>query len=917
MVQHSLMKRFYFFLVVSISVSFSVIAQQAKLSIKGQVTDTIAKHGLDKALMMVIRYQDSALVAYTRSNAEGVFKPIQIPKDTFFIIISHPQFSDQTYFLVPTPTDTAYTFGKIILPPKSVTLNEVLVIANKEKVYYKGDTLMFNADSFKTGPNATVEDLLKKLPGVRVDNKGKITIEGKQVDQVLVDGDEFFGTDPTMATRNLNANTVETVQVFEKKSENADSKDETVKVMNLKLKEDSKKGYFGKLSAAGDYHPFYEGDLLLNRFRKSQKLSIFGLASNTPRQGFDWSDADKYGLSNENQWNYDEESDLWSNGSNGDEGIPQVLKAGFYFNDKFGKKTKLNTNYTFDNRQMNTLRETFTQFFFNDTTYSTQQSNSSDRTNQSHRFNLRLTHKLDSLTEIIFSPKLAISSGTNQSIQQDDFFSSDNTFTRQTYIRNRSKNTVTDVGGQINLNRNFKKKDRFLNVNYNFNNVSDQANATLRTDYGFSNSSLNTFLNQKRNQLNDKTDHSVGITYTEPLTLKIKAELGYDFSHNYQDNNRKTLDSTATTLDLENPSQSNHFRNTRSVNRITSRFIYEVKKYRVSIGTRLRQVDQSSFNVSTAQPLKLTVQNILPLANMRYKFNQGTSLNFNYNTSAALPDVRQLQPVTDNTDPNRIYQGNPLLKPSFNNNLRLEFYTYKGISEQSFFANVSFNNTNNAITNTLVYDIDGRAISQPVNVNGNYNASAFIGGGTPIFKRFMNIYINLSGNLNNTINFINTERNITRNLQNRLEISLYKQKEKFDAWLSGEYTYNRPSSSLSNNSNQPFSNYVVKANFSVKLPKNFAIASDAVYTKNGQRAEGYNLSFVIWNASISKTFLKTENLVVSLLAYDILNQNINNNRTILDNRIIDTKTTIIRQYFLAKVLFKFNSQSAKEDENEF
>lgn len=911
------MRKLYTVLILVIGSWFALMAQQPKLTINGRVADTVAKKGLPHALMMAVRYQDSALVGYTRSNAEGVFKPLSIPKDTFFIIVSHPQFSDQTYFLVPTEKDTAYTFGKIILPPKSVTLNEVLVIANKEKVYYKGDTLVFNADSFKTRANATVEDLLKKLPGVRVDAKGKITVEGKQVDQVLVDGDEFFGTDPTMATRNLNANTVETVQVFEKKSDNADSKDETVKVMNLKLKEDSKKGYFGKISAAGDYHPFYEGDILLNRFRKSQKISVFGLASNTPRQGFDWSDADKYGLNNEFPWGYDEENDTWTSNNDQGAGIPQVLKTGVYFNDKFGKNTKVNANYTYDNRLMDTYKETYTQFFFNDTTYSTRQINNGKRTNEGHRFNMKLTQKLDSLTELIIAPKINLSNGVNTTTQQDDFFASDNTFTRETYISNRSRNAVTEAGGKLTLNRDFKKKDRRLTVNYNINSVTDRANAYLKTDYLFKNSSLNSVLNQKRNMANDKMDHNAAVLYTEPLTLKIKLEVGYDFTHNYQDNNRKTYDSTSVATDIENPGQSNHFRNTRMVNRITSRFIYEVKKYKISLGTRLRQVDQSSFNVSTGQPLNLSIQNILPYGGLRYKFNQGTNLNFNYNTSAALPDVKQLQPVIDNTDPNRIYQGNPLLKPSFNNSFRLNFHTYKSISEQNFYANLNFDNTYNAITNTLVYDNDGKAISQPVNVNGNYNANAYIGGGTPVFKRFLQLYVNLNTSLNNNISFVNTQRNITRNIQNGVNVSLNKQEEKFDAALSVEYNYNIPSSSLSNTSNQPYDSYGLSAEFHVKLPKNFAIGSDASYTKNNQRAAGYNLSFVIWNASVSKTFLKTENLVVSLLAYDILNQNINNNRMVMDNRIIDTKTRVIRQYFLAKVLFKFNSQKTKEEDNDY
>ena len=218
---------------------FSFVKAQ-HIQLRGNTNDTASKQSLPNALLMVAKFKDSTLVNFTRSNKEGIFKPIKIPLDTYIVIISHPNFSDKTYLLVPSKTDTAFNFKNIILPPKSVVLNEVEVLAYKEKTYYKGDTLIFTADSFKTAPNATVEDLLKKLPGVRVDAAGKITIQGKEVDQVLVDGDEFFGSDPTIATRNLNATTVDNVQVYDKKSEDPESSTETVKVVNLKLKEDAK-----------------------------------------------------------------------------------------------------------------------------------------------------------------------------------------------------------------------------------------------------------------------------------------------------------------------------------------------------------------------------------------------------------------------------------------------------------------------------------------------------------------------------------------------------------------------------------------------------------------------------------------------------------------------------------------------------
>jgi hypothetical protein len=254
-------------------IGFSGYSQ--KLSIKGNVQDTLAKQSVHNAVVTLIKLNDSSLVDFTRTDINGIFEISNMPIDTYKVIISYKKFGDKTFYVVGSKTNYDINFGKIIMPPKSTVLDEVTIFAYKDPVYYKGDTLIYTADSFKTKPNATVEDLLRRLPGVKVDAAGKITAQGKEVSKVLVDGDEFFGADPTMATKNLAANSVESVQVYEKKDENASAEntsDETIKVMNLKLKEDSKKGYYGKISGGSDFQNFYESDILLNKFKSKQKI---------------------------------------------------------------------------------------------------------------------------------------------------------------------------------------------------------------------------------------------------------------------------------------------------------------------------------------------------------------------------------------------------------------------------------------------------------------------------------------------------------------------------------------------------------------------------------------------------------------------------------------------------------------------
>lgn len=904
-------------LVAFLFFSFGISAQSIRL--QGNAFDSTAKQGLPNVLLMAVKFSDSTLVNFTRTNKDGLLKPIKVPLDTYIVIMSHPNFSDKTYLLLPGKNDSLFTFKNVILPPKSMVLNEVEVIAYKDKSYYKGDTLIFTADSFKTRPNATVEDLLKKLPGVRVDAAGKITIQGKQVDQVLVDGDEFFGGDPTIATRNLNAASVENVQVYDKKNESTEEgKEETVKVVNLKLKEDAKKGYFGKVSGASDAEQFYEGELLFNKFKGNRKLSVFGLLANTPKQGFDWGEIDKYGLSGEQEWNYDEENNTWTSNRDGRTGKPQTGKGGFYYSDKFSKRTKLNTDYTFNQGQIQTKEENNTQFFLTDTVYSNANVNSTQIKNQNHAINMRFTHKLDSLTELVVVPKVKYALGENNSIQTSEFVSQENVLTRNTTIQNKNNSEKTDMNVLITVARDFMKKDRKLIFNYqpiyNTNTSTSLLNTQLRY---YLNQENDSSLIQKRTQENNKMEHNASLVYTEPFTKKFKTEISYNFSQNQNSSYRNTFDYSGTAYDIFNPLQSNNFENKRLVNKAGAKLIYEVKKYRISIGTQLRNTQQENLNLSNGSRLSLKVDNILPNASFNYKISQGSNLNIRYSTSSQLPDLLQMQPVIDNSNPNRISIGNPNLKPTFGNQMNLNYYFYKGISDVNMWAGANGGNTNNQISYATTFDDQGKAISQPVNINGNYYGNVYVGGGFPVFKKFMKVYYNLQSSFSNNVSMVNGVKNITQNTSFGPNLNFEKQTELFDINLGVNYEYNKPKTNLSTLSSQPYYSYQLSGNILVKLPKKFSITTDGNYNNNGNRTPGYNLNYFIWNASLNKTFLKTENLVLSFLANDILNQNISNQREINSNQIVDTKTQIIRRYFLLKLLYKFNSQKTKEDENEY
>jgi hypothetical protein len=894
--------------VVILLISTFCFSQQ--MTISGTVVDTVAKTPLPYSVAMAVRLKDSMLVAFTRADVKGHFELPNLQMDTLELIVSNPKFGDQSFYIIGSPGNTTFAMGTIVLPPKNKQLKEVVIYAFKDPVYYKGDTLIYAADSFKVKPNATVEDLLKKLPGIKVDQSGKITSQGRAIDKVLVDGDEFFGSDPTVATRNLQANGVESVQVFEKKDE-TNAAGENLQVMNLKLKEDAKKGYFGKVTGGTDFQKFYEGQVLANKFTGSQKISVFAMGSNTPRSSLDWSDMNKYGLDNENEMVFKEDGFYLPAAETA--GIPKTLRSGIYYSDKLGRKTKLNMNYTFNSSDLKASGSSRAQYFLNDSSYTTVTESSNTQKAASHAINMKLVQSLDSLTDLEIEPKLKLNRNNQNNQQVMSFFTKQDTLTHQSDVSNLNNTDGYSLNTFVRLTRKFKNLDRRFRMNYNYlitDNASDGFLKSLNTG---SDSLIDQNINQKKGNRVHSQTHNVLFIYTEPLTKKTKLEFEYNFNYNNSKQNKTTHDFNNGEYTSLNPLFTNSFENKGMQNSVGLRFIYEVKKQSLVAGTRARTLSFENTNLITQQRFRYSVNNLLPFLSYMFKMGENKRINFRYNTYSNQPSIDQLQPIPDNSNPNQIKLGNPDLKPTFNQSFNLMCNVFKPISGKYIWVHVNFTKVDNAFSNSIRYDSLGRTLTKTINVNGNYNSNIGLSNQLNFFNKKISLEPNALFGYQNNSNVINDQKNITKTMSISANPALGLNLDTLNIRFSYNYTYNVPSSSLNTASNKPYNTqqYSVYAYF--KLPFKFAFETAADYNINSNRTPGYNIHYVLWNTTIYKTFLKNENLIVSFYINDLLNQNISATRTVQDNMITDTKTTVINRYFLFQLTYKFNNTHTKDE----
>ena len=379
---------------------------------------------------------------------------------------------------------------------------------------------------------------------------------------------------------------------------------------------------------------------------------------------------------------------------------------------------------------------------------------------------------------------------------------------------------------------------------------------------------------------------------------------------------KKSLNNVGGEYNVLDSTYTNNFANIKHINRGGLKFIYEVKKLRFTLGTKVRNVFVNNDNLFLNTTIQQNFNNVLPFSSFRYKFSDNMHMDVSYKLNSTNPTVSQLQPIKDNTNQNFINIGNPNLLPTAEHQLNFNFNSWKPISGKYTWMGFNYNYTNNDYSTATTYDNIGRTVSQTINVNGNSSYGGYLGTSLPFLSKKIIVEPNLNGNYSNNKNYINTKLNSTTSLNTNVGLNINLELEKFTAGITGYTQYNSSSSSLNSLSNKPYTSQNISGSVNVKLPKKFIIESDASYTANGKRANGYNINYFIWNASISKTFLKNENLIIAFYAYDMLNQNINLVRTTTSNVISDVKTNIISRYLLLKLTLKFNSTKTKESEDD-
>ncbi len=911
------MKNIFPTLIFLLFISVNSFSQQ--MMVKGNVIDTLNNNNpTENVVVMVLSLSDSVLLGFDRTDFNGDFSITGLPIDTVEIIMSHHNFDDKVIFFMGSNSNNELNLINTILPDKSEMINEVTIYANKEPIYFRGDTLVYVADSFKTKQNAVVEDLLKKLPGIDVDKNGTITSQGLAVNKILVDGDEFFGDDPTVATKNLGAKTVESVNIYEEENKDeSETAEETIQVMDLRLKEGSKKGYFGKISGASDFQNFYEGELLANRFKNDFKLSVFALGTNTPRSNFGFSDTKKFGLSNESNFG----GRWWeNNNSNSQSGIPRTFRTGFYFSDKISKKIKIGANYTYSNNEMNSISDLSSQYFLPDTTYYTSDLGNAYQKSEKHSLNLKLNIKLDSLTELEIKPRYTNSSGLSTENDSTRFINEEGALSSYTRNFNLNSGESQTISNELLLIRKFKKEKRELSVTIknSYSESQDTTDLYFLDNYEIS-TALNDTLDQKQfgNQITQ--NHSGLISFKEPLSKRWTAIIDYYSRYNSNQQKKETNDFDASTNEysLLNSNLTNDFTTNRFTNRLGLFFNLKFFKHKLKIGAYQRNVSIDNIDINDST-IKQNIFNFLPQFNYNYKFSNSQRLRLSYKTNSAQPSINQLQPVQDNTNPNRITIGNSELIPTYSHNFSLRYNKWKALTGSYVYTGANYNITQNAFSSSVEYDNFGKTISQTVNIDQNSSANLYFGAGIPILGSVLSINPNLNTSYTNTTNFVNTNENTTNTLNLSGELEFEIETDSFELYLGGSYSYYSPSSTLAISSNQPYYAQEYFVEFGIDLPFKLRIETEATYEiQSYPQSLDRNINLLIWDFEVSKRFLKTENLILSVSGNDILNQNIIAQRIINDNVITDNRTTIISRYFLARLTYKFNNTKTKEKDASF
>lgn len=898
-------------------------------TLRGIAFDTISKQPVAGATVTVLDRKDSSLVSFTMTGNEGRFEIRNIPNGDYRLLITHVNYHNSNrYFSITDNKDKE--LGSLALSDKNKVLEEVVVRAEAPPVTMINDTIQYNAGSFKVQPNASVEQLLKKLPGVQVDKDGTIKAQGEKVQRVLVDGKEFFGNDPKVATKNLPADAVDKVQVYDKQSDQAQltgfDDGNYEKTINLKLKKDKKKGMFGKINGGAGDKDRAEGKFNINSFKGARQFSAIGMGNNTNAEGFSFMDMlnftgelarmQKGGGGNINiNVTADDAAAMGLNPGGRNSGIRTIWGGGLNYNNIIGKKLDFQSNYFYNHFNPKLESHIQRQYLLPDSTYYYNQNAYSNNKTDNHRLNLNMLFQLDSLTTLRVTPSVSYQKTGNSSRSDYETLSEERNLANSGFSNAASANEGYMFRNDVIWRKKFARKGRTLSLSLQTTLNNSDGNGTLYSINSFYNPGGIFFRKDTLDQVYDTKNNLKGynarVVYTEPLWKRSLAEFSAGRSDSRNTSEKITHDYNRSNgkYDVLNNVLTNNFENTYGYTTAGVRMRTQRKKLSYSFGASWQQAELQGKIISGTKDsvISKTFRNILPNARLQYSFTRFKTLQFTYNTTTNQPSASQLQPVPDNSNPLNIRLGNPDLKQEFTHNVMGHLMLVNPYRNKNLFLFFNVQATQNKIVNYDTLNTLGIKTTKPVNVNGVYNMNGDLSYSRPVKFLKGTLELSSTAGLFKTTQFINKAANDIKTFSAGPDIRIdMNPTEKINIGLEAGVNYNKTKYSLQSSLNASYLSQDYSASVDWQLPKGIFFSTDFNYTINSQRASGFNTKVPLWNASISKQVLKFNRGELKLAARDLLNKNIGISRNTNNNYIEDSRVLTLRRFFLLSFTYSLS-----------
>ncbi len=889
------------YLTQTILFCFIYLTVNAQTTVIGKVLDETSQ-ALSGATVVLLDGQDSTMISFALTDDLGRFRLSDVEADSNILQVSFISFESYSKMLSTDNNSKDLNIGIITLGESSEVLKEITIKAEHIPMGIRGDTISYNADAFKTRPNASVEDLLKKLPGIEVERNGNIKAQGEDVDNVLVDGKEFFGGDPKMATKNLKAEAIDKVEVYDKQSEVAEftgiDDGEEEKTINLQLKEDHKNGGFGSADIAGGTEDSYQGGLNYFRFSPRMQASAIVASNNINEETFSFQDQIDFmgGIA----------AAMSSGGINFadyqgiEDGLNESTSIGANFNYEISDKLSLRSYYLYNRIANNLTQRSTTESITEDFRYSNTDSLISDKSNISHQLNTKLNYKINPLTELVFQNNLNKKERQLERFEFGEFFKSSASF-GNTLSQFNSETDSWGLDSKTWFKRRFKKKGRSLISTFTY-----KTDETDKFDFvdNINNLGTQSFdLLQNQNYDNTLNQLSFDTKATEPLSEKVFLGASYAYGRSQEMPTRLFFD-IVNGEDVLNDILSSEYEKIYTYQRTGFNIRRNTKALKMNFALNAQFTSLDGIINDNESNISKDFFNILPSYNLEYEMKGGKSLNFSYNTSIVAPTLDQLMPLPDNTRPNFKYIGNPDLDPQYDHRLGIGFHLFDNFNFTSLFINLS----SNIASNRIVYrtDIDENLFQTvvPINTDNYYDLSSYISFSRPFRPLKLKYRIRARMRYSNYDSFINGLASDVQDKNANIRFSISNRKtDHVLVELGTTQDLNSRQYGLAPDFNQ---NYVNSSYFLLNefyLAKGWTFSSDIEYSNFTGSVFTDTPDFFLWRASVSK-LLFNDRLEVRLSAHDILNQNIGYRRSGDIQSIREVEFVNLGRFFMVGLKYK-------------